>query len=337
MLRSLGTTSENKLHFEKLSSYLRGGELKWIHDDVIKWKHFPHYWPFVQGIQGSPVNSPHKGQWRGALMFSLICVWINGWGNNREAGDLRRYHAHYDVTVMLPSVIQYSCSPFSPWYLLLFVLSSHHLITLDLPANVKDLMGWRAIHSLPICNDCLDMPGSWLCHIFSTLCSTALSSYIMIDRSQILVNRTLQIACSKCLWQASDVILLFIPAEFTRDDVGSVTIDRMLFSWGCSSQACVITAWWHHDIESLSTLLALCQGIHWSRVDCPHKDPTMQSFYVCFVVTLNKLFGKKTVKFHHCNMWIKCTCCKTYPFWNIQQWKMNRTSKYNHKIIIIII
>ena len=34
-----------------------------------------------------PVNSPHKGQWRGALMFSLICVWINGWVNNREAGD----------------------------------------------------------------------------------------------------------------------------------------------------------------------------------------------------------------------------------------------------------
>ena len=48
----------------------------------------------------SPVNSPHKGQWRGALMFSLICVWINGWVNNREAGDLRRYRAHYFVTVM---------------------------------------------------------------------------------------------------------------------------------------------------------------------------------------------------------------------------------------------
>ena len=47
-----------------------------------------------------PVNSPHKGQWRGALMFSLICAWINGWVNNREAGDLRRYHAHYDVIVM---------------------------------------------------------------------------------------------------------------------------------------------------------------------------------------------------------------------------------------------
>ena len=70
------------------------------HDDVIKWKHFPRYWPFVRGIHRSPVNSPHKGQWRGALMFSLICVWINDWVNNREAGDLRPYRAHYDVIVM---------------------------------------------------------------------------------------------------------------------------------------------------------------------------------------------------------------------------------------------
>ena len=74
-------------------------EISW-HDDVIKWKHFPRYWPFVRGIQRFPVNSPHKGQWRGALMFSLICVWINAWVNNREAGDLRRHRAYYDVTVM---------------------------------------------------------------------------------------------------------------------------------------------------------------------------------------------------------------------------------------------
>ena len=40
-----------------------------LYDDVIKWKHFPRYWPFVRGIHRSPVNSPHKGQWRGALMF----------------------------------------------------------------------------------------------------------------------------------------------------------------------------------------------------------------------------------------------------------------------------
>ena len=75
------------------------------HDDVIKWKHFPRHWPLVRGLHRSPVNSPHKGQWRGALMFPLICVWINGWVNNREACDSRRYRAHYDVTVMIASQI----------------------------------------------------------------------------------------------------------------------------------------------------------------------------------------------------------------------------------------
>ena len=63
------------------------------HDDVIEWK------PFVRGIHRSPVNPLHKGQWRGALMFSLICVWINGWVNNREASDLRRDRTDYDVMI----------------------------------------------------------------------------------------------------------------------------------------------------------------------------------------------------------------------------------------------
>ena len=71
------------------------------HDDVIKWKHFPRYWPFVRGIHRSPVDSTHKGQRRGDLMFSLICARMNGWINNREAGDSSRYRAHYDVTVMV--------------------------------------------------------------------------------------------------------------------------------------------------------------------------------------------------------------------------------------------
>ena len=59
-----------------------------MHDDVIKWKHFPRNWPFVQ----RPVTRS---------LFSLICVWINGWVNNREAGDLRRYRGYYDVSVMV--------------------------------------------------------------------------------------------------------------------------------------------------------------------------------------------------------------------------------------------
>ena len=71
-----------------------------FHDDVIKWKHFLRYWPFVWGIHRWSVNSLHKCQWRGASMFSLIYARINGLENNGEAGDLSRHRAHYDVTVM---------------------------------------------------------------------------------------------------------------------------------------------------------------------------------------------------------------------------------------------
>ena len=72
-----------------------------LRDDVLNWKHFPLNWPFVRGIRRRPVNSPHKGQWRGALLFSLICVWITGWVDNRDAGNLRRHRSHYEVTVMI--------------------------------------------------------------------------------------------------------------------------------------------------------------------------------------------------------------------------------------------
>ena len=88
-------------------SYVTGS-----HDDVIKWKHFTRYWPFVWGIHRSPGNSPHKGQWRRALMFCFICAWISGWVNNREAGDLRRHCAHYDVIVMfiaIPKKLGFCC------------------------------------------------------------------------------------------------------------------------------------------------------------------------------------------------------------------------------------
>ena len=106
------------------------------HDDVIKWRHFPRYWSFVRGIHLSPVNSPHKGQRRGALMFSLICVWINGWVNNREAGDLRRHRAYYDVIVMQSTfflkiapikhnniqLVWYKREHMLLWYLIIYVI-----------------------------------------------------------------------------------------------------------------------------------------------------------------------------------------------------------------------
>ena len=70
------------------------------------WRHqmetFSALLALCAGNSPVPVNSPHKGQWRGALMFSLICAWIV---NHRKAGDLRRHRAHYDVTVMLREVV----------------------------------------------------------------------------------------------------------------------------------------------------------------------------------------------------------------------------------------
>ena len=104
------------------------------HDDVIKWKHFPRYWPFVRGIHRSPVNSPDKGQWLGALMFSLLSVWINGWVNNREAVDLRRYRGNYDVTVISIYAIQYNRSLYT---LFLFCCA---------PVKVKQPSRNRQIH-----------------------------------------------------------------------------------------------------------------------------------------------------------------------------------------------
>ena len=49
---------------------------------------------------GEFTGHPRKGQWRGALLFSLICARINGWVNTRKVGDFRRNHARYDVTVI---------------------------------------------------------------------------------------------------------------------------------------------------------------------------------------------------------------------------------------------
>ena len=68
--------------------------------DVINWKRFLWYCPFLWEIHRSAANSPHKVKWHGALMVSLIYARTDDWINNRDAGDLRRHGAYYDVTAM---------------------------------------------------------------------------------------------------------------------------------------------------------------------------------------------------------------------------------------------
>ena len=71
---------------------------------VTWWRHQMETYSMLLALceGNSPVTGklPHKGQWHGALRFLLICARTNGWENHRDAGDLRRHRAHYDVTVM---------------------------------------------------------------------------------------------------------------------------------------------------------------------------------------------------------------------------------------------
>ena len=124
--------------------------LSYSHDDVIKWKHFPRYWPFVRGIHRLPVNYPHKGQERRTLMFSLICVWINGWVNNLEAGDLRRYRAHYDVIAMRTTTLL----PNMTWHIPFLPLVLQQVLTLR-PGAV-----WNAVCVLVRCV-CVTLRSPW--------------------------------------------------------------------------------------------------------------------------------------------------------------------------------
>ena len=158
------------------------------------WRHqmetFPRYWPFVRGIHRSPVNSPHKGQWRWALVFSLIYAWIKGWVNNREACDLRWHRPHYDVTVMLP--------PNRPWYVYI------QATTID---------------------------------IYLTQNGAKFSVYSGHIRTNVLTH----------------VIVIFtIISQFHTASYMS-------------------SAWWRHQKETFSALLALCEGIHRSPLNSPHK------------------------------------------------------------------
>ena len=73
--RMMTSSNENILRFLPLCEWFTG-----------------HWW--------IPPPPPSKGQWRVHLMFSLIYAWINGWVNNREAGDLTRHRTRYDVALI---------------------------------------------------------------------------------------------------------------------------------------------------------------------------------------------------------------------------------------------
>ena len=90
---------------------------------------------FVRGIHRSPVNSPHKGQWHRALMFSLVCARTNGWLHHRDAGDLRRHYAHYDVTLMYHFILVLSTHHSNP-QIIVSIRSEYHFLLQSFSSNL---------------------------------------------------------------------------------------------------------------------------------------------------------------------------------------------------------
>ena len=131
------------------------------HEDVIKWKHFPRYWPFLRGIHRSPVNSSHKGQWRGALMFSLIWAWKDGWVN-------------------IMAIMAIMTSLLWQWV----ILNNGSLETAILYTGLCVVHTWGTIHSIPnLTKYFLNISLSIYIFVYSPL---TLSSY---PREQISNNR----------------------------------------------------------------------------------------------------------------------------------------------------
>ena len=107
------------------------------------WRHQIETFSALLAIHRSPVNSPHKGQWRGDFMFSLICVWLNGWVNNGEADDLRRYRAHYYVTVMQFIYMYMECVLSLPFFFSILPNILHMIGMHQLQHHKVNITWWR--------------------------------------------------------------------------------------------------------------------------------------------------------------------------------------------------
>ena len=100
----------------------------WLHRRLSWWQPKMPWWLNQMEIFSALLalcagNSPVTGEFPSqrpvtrSIDVSLICAWINGWVTNREAGDSRRYRAHYGVTLMAAGdrgMVTVVASPFQP-------------------------------------------------------------------------------------------------------------------------------------------------------------------------------------------------------------------------------
>ena len=131
-------------------------------------------------------NSPARDRWiphtkasdAKLLMFSLIFAWINGWLNNRKAGDLRRHRAHYYVIVM--EIWKFSCPKSSAAWKFFFVVVASFLV-------LKVLISFSVLHNCAFTDN-----ASYICtmdQILLTQISTDyLSSCFKVSKNVILMD-----------------------------------------------------------------------------------------------------------------------------------------------------
>ena len=188
-------------------------------------------------------------------MFSLICVWINGWANNSEAGDLRRYRAHYDVIVMR-----------GPFYFIFY----HELCLV--PAWISEYIYYRNV----------------LCNYLSVLQISTVQPMRPGNHMGLytiyytyLFGGCIILHCLACLLHEGATYR----AHFTKESLVTVNLDLFEITFRCTSDpshpnpgkcftfhgrycdgfllylSCsIFTSWWRHQMETFSVLLAFCEG-----------------------------------------------------------------------------
>ena len=118
LVRSISGYHEFCLHFDDWVTSLKMTDVVSRDMTLPWWRHQMEAFSALLALcaGNSPVTGefPAQSQWRGALMFSLICAWINSWVNNGEAGDLRRPRAHYGVTAMPRVLSTFTNDPVLP-------------------------------------------------------------------------------------------------------------------------------------------------------------------------------------------------------------------------------
>ena len=242
------------------------------------------------------VDSPHKVQWRAALIFSLIYTWTNGWANNRDASDLRRHSVRYDVTLMsrcrmkrqkniltlnfdLPARYVYitwresnlviivpadDLAPNNSWSSQIFFE-----VALDINGSVSMVWtGW-------LTNFPLEIPGhfvSWLwrqirlywnaeasIHLWVKwydLCACVFGTISFLAGSGLQQKRQSAAGMALCTQNAS------IARGFAQQRHSNAEFCwfRWLV-WRFSTNNWVsVDPWWRHQMETFSTLLAICAG-----------------------------------------------------------------------------